>query len=267
VLRYAVRAGRIAIIMNSLLYLASMDAVILYSILSASNLSSGVRVAVAGILIAAQLSFVILIRFRPGRRTRHRLVPEPEVPVVRRPRGREIGWIAVIGLLFFPMLVPAFVSLWAIPVADFPSATPMGIYRAERRSGLIRVLINILLPDCIIGLLALLQFFTGFVTVNVEYLKGELVIGLAVGLMFGSVTWFVTGQASQVKLAGFALTWRPGRVQFLRLLQDAAQKQVLRQAGAAYQFRHAELQEYLAAMHRQSLADRRRKGRHRSLSN
>ena len=41
------------------------------------------------------------------------------------------------------------------------------------------------------------------------------------------------------------LTGRP--VRFLPLLQTALDRQVLRQAGAVYQFRHAALQDLLAA--------------------
>ena len=41
-----------------------------------------------------------------------------------------------------------------------------------------------------------------------------------------------------------------GRVKFMRVLEDAHHRQVLRQAGAVYQFRHAELQEHLAKIHR-----------------
>jgi hypothetical protein len=40
------------------------------------------------------------------------------------------------------------------------------------------------------------------------------------------------------------------RVRFVPLLEDALRRQVLRQAGAVYQFRHAELQDRLAAGYR-----------------
>ena len=51
-----------------------------------------------------------------------------------------------------------------------------------------------------------------------------------------------------------ALDWRArlacrhrDRVRFIPLLEDAADRQVLRQAGVTYQFRHATLQDRLAA--------------------
>lgn len=41
------------------------------------------------------------------------------------------------------------------------------------------------------------------------------------------------------------LPWRPKR-----FLEDAYERGVLRQAGAAYQFRHSQLRDHLAAHHR-----------------
>ncbi len=37
-----------------------------------------------------------------------------------------------------------------------------------------------------------------------------------------------------------------GRVRFMRVLEDAHNRHILRQTGAVYQFRHAELQERLS---------------------
>jgi hypothetical protein len=52
-----------------------------------------------------------------------------------------------------------------------------------------------------------------------------------------------------MKLTELVLTCQ-GRAHFLHLLEDALDRQVLRQAGAVYQFRHAALQDHFAAMHR-----------------
>jgi hypothetical protein len=60
------------------------------------------------------------------------------------------------------------------------------------------------------------------------------------------------GPAPLVALAQFVLAITgDGRVRFIRLLEDAHHRQVLRQAGAIYQFRHAELQEHLNKLHGQ----------------
>jgi hypothetical protein len=60
--------------------------------------------------------------------------------------------------------------------------------------------------------------------------------------------------AAQVSLY---LRGRPA-VRFMRLLHQAADKQVLRQAGAVYQFRHAELQNHLASLYRSGALTGRR---------
>ena len=74
-----------------------------------------------------------------------------------------------------------------------------------------------------------------------------LTVGLAVGL--GGV--FGDSSARMVQLTQLMLVITgAGRVN-LGLLEDAHQRQVLRQAGAVYQFRHAELQEHLAKIHHQ----------------
>jgi hypothetical protein len=74
--------------------------------------------------------------------------------------------------------------------------------------------------------------------------------GLAVvgGLVFG----LVGGSAASLRLTEVVLAFRRrGRVRFMRVCEEALDRQVLRQAGAVYQFRHAELQDHLAAIHRQ----------------
>jgi len=67
--------------------------------------------------------------------------------------------------------------------------------------------------------------------------------GLAFGLTSGSMP---TVSFTELVLA----TTGAGRVKFMRVLEDAHHRQVLRQAGAVYQFRHAELQNHLAEIHR-----------------
>ena len=79
-------------------------------------------------------------------------------------------------------------------------------------------------------------------------------LGLAVGeaLVAGLVVGLVTGQVPTVKFTEFVLTCQGrGRVNFLRLLEDGLDRQVLRQAGTVYQFRHAALQAQLAGMYYQ----------------
>lgn len=72
--------------------------------------------------------------------------------------------------------------------------------------------------------------------------------GLAFGLAFG----LAGGPMPQVVLTELVFVASgAGRVRFMKVLEEAHGRQVLRQAGAVYQFRHAELQEYLAKIHQQ----------------
>jgi hypothetical protein len=49
-------------------------------------------------------------------------------------------------------------------------------------------------------------------------------------------------------------------VKSIQVLEDAHHRQVLRQAGAVYQFRHAELQDHLAEIHRRHTRPLTRQG-------
>lgn len=76
-----------------------------------------------------------------------------------------------------------------------------------------------------------------------------LVVGLAIGLLFGLMCASITVSLAELILA----TTGAGRVKFIRVLEDAYHRQVLRQVGAVYQFRHAELQDHLAEIHRRHI--------------
>ncbi|MGQ0777870.1 MAG: hypothetical protein ACT4NY_26250 [Pseudonocardiales bacterium] len=76
--------------------------------------------------------------------------------------------------------------------------------------------------------------------------------GFAVLLAIVPAFLLAVGSARMVRLTQLILMITgTGRVNFIQLLEDAYQRQVLRQAGTLYQFRHAELQEHLAKIHRQ----------------
>ena len=93
-------------------------------------------------------------------------------------------------------------------------------------------------------------------------LVGGLTLGLVAGLTFGLVAGLMAslvvgpsltlaGGSLKVNLTQLILAATGvGRVKFIRVLEDAHHRQVLRQAGAVYQFRHAELQDHLAEIHR-----------------
>jgi hypothetical protein len=169
----------------------------------------------------------------------------PQTLVPRWPRPRELARIIVAGLVFLPVLVPMFLNLWATPIADAPSSTAASAYRADRRTCMIYGLVY----AAPLGLLMALAI--GLTHRHAHTLASALGTGLLVAVAIWVTAWFAGGQVPLVKLTELILIPERGRVHLLQLLEDALSRQVLRQAGALYQFRHAALQARLAALHSQ----------------
>jgi hypothetical protein len=130
-------------------------------------------------------------------------------------------------------LTAGILDLWATPIASSPSATPTATYRADRRTSLLYGVAS--------GFAFAVSFtFPYYTLLDTLYSSATLLLGLGFGL--------AVGQVPMVKFTELVLTYKGwGRVHFLRLLEDAYERQILRQAGACYQFRHAELQSHFAA--------------------
>ena len=203
----------------------------------------------------------------------------PRAFVPRLPRLRELGWILLGGLIgglvigFTVWLAAALaVSLGAglgdragpglvfalaagcifglamglalgfgffctIPVATSPSATAVSTYRADRRTSIIAGLVIGVVAGVMVGLAF------GFIS------------GLVTGLGAGLFSALIAVQVPVVKLTEIILRFEVGSsVNFRRTLEDALDRQLLRQAGTVYQFRHAALQDHLAAMYVQHRA-------------
>jgi hypothetical protein len=143
----------------------------------------------------------------------------------------------VFGLVFG--LVGGLVDVWATPLATARAASAVEVYRTDLRCTLAVGLVAGL-PS---GLAGLVFGLPGLVTGSAKAAVGVagLVLGLAVG--------FVGGFGPALRLTVVEVLWglRLRRVRFMPLLQAALHRQVLRQAGAVYQFRHAALQDLLAA--------------------
>jgi hypothetical protein len=117
------------------------------------------------------------------------------------------------------------------PAAASASATAVSSYHADRRTSVIAGLVI----GSVAGVLG--GFGFGFT------------VGIAAGLGAGLLAALVAVQVPVVKLTDFILSFQEGsRVNFRRLLEDALDRQLLRQAGTVYQLRHAALQDHLAAM-------------------
>jgi hypothetical protein len=226
--------------------------------LSARTVNDGFTVAQT-LVVGALILILLGLRGMFGRRTR--LAGGPQMLVPRWPRRRDLGWIAVAGLAFFPLLLPIILGIWATPVANSPSSTVTGTYRIDRRASLAYGLVY----GSVLGLLA--GVWAGLAQgrqrgISYGLVQGPLV-GISSGLKFALVAglasfiigWLMSGQYSLMKLTELLLiSQRRGRIHFMSLLKDALDRQVLRQAGALCQFRHAAIQSRLASIHGQSQA-------------
>ena len=197
----------------------------------------------SGLVIGLAAGLVAGLAFGFGARLGFGLAGAPQTLVFRRPRAHELAWI-----MFPPMFVPMVLNLWATPIADSRSSTPAGTYLTDRRTSLIYGLVY----GLAFGLLAALAaaFTNGYGQGLAYGLLSALGWGLVAGLAMWLAAWLAAGQVPLVKLTELILiAQRQNWVRFLHLLEGAFARQVLRQAGALYQFRHAALQARLAAMY------------------
>lgn len=125
-------------------------------------------------------------------------------------------------------------QVWNTPLATVQTANPLEVYQADRRRTLAFGLALGLAAGLTLGLAA--GLWVG--------LPAALPVGLASGLVIGLA--FGSGPALQLAVVEAIWGLRGKRVRFMPLLQTALHNQVLRQAGAVYQFRHAALQDLLA---------------------
>jgi TIR domain len=146
------------------------------------------------------------------------------------------GWALPFEIGFFVVggLACAAIDVWLTPVAGEPSATPYTTYKQDRQTSLLCGAVGALVFGTAAG------FSIGHVAGTAWGWYGGAFIGAVFALLFGN------GDALAILFANVYLLVVEGRlVRIMRLLRDAHDRQVLRQAGAVYQFRHAELQDYL----------------------
>ena len=219
-----------------------------------SGLAAGLAVGAGAAVVGFTSGILFGIVFGLWSKRGFGLAGAPQALDPRWPRPR---WVLPLWLPLFPLLTPLILNQWAIPVADSPSATAVRSYRADRRTSMIYASVYALVLGISAGLLTALdrpsQSFTS---------TGRLILGLGWALVTGLVTWLMAwlaaGQVPLVNLTQLVLIQQPeGRVHFAQLLKDAFDRQVLRQAGAVYQFRHAALQAHLAKMHHETSTSHR----------
>ena len=123
-------------------------------------------------------------------------------------------------------------DVWSRPSAAGGDVTPHSVYRKDYQTRLI----SGLGPGLVFGLIFGYLF---------RVVDGP-VVGIVLGLVFG----LTNGAVPLLLFTEIALLGRRRPVRFMSLLETARDRQVLRQAGAVYQFRHADLQDRLADRHR-----------------
>jgi hypothetical protein len=149
--------------------------------------------------------------------------------------GLEVGLVAWLGAgLVAGMSRPG--------TGNTSPLSPLSSWRSDRVFGLVTGLVAGLVSGLSLGLV--FWFVAGFT------------FGLGAGLVIGLVTWLVTGLvvglvypqtwSSSLAFAQLAASDRTP-IRLLRFLEDARSRSVLRTVGPVYQFRHARLQDRLAA--------------------
>jgi hypothetical protein len=192
----------------------------------------GIAASVMGGLVTSPISLPIIWLFRGTFHPR-----DPSFPPTRLPMSllAEIGWLIVGGILM------ATIEAWTTPVTSSLAITPGRSYRIDCRVSIARALA----VGGGAGLTA------GGVTSLITGTPSGFLVGIFTALAVGAGVGIATGLVPALKFFEFHLRLHGGRsVRFHRLCEDALSRHVLRQAGSAYQFRHAELQEYLCTKYR-----------------
>lgn len=161
------------------------------------------------------------------------------------PYPAVLNWILP-ELLLAAVLSPSYRarSLFSSAAANSPSATALGLYRKD--------LIASAAIAAVTGVAAGSVDAVGYKTFSsglVSFFANEIGGVLPLACLSATIAMLVTGLVLRVKLVEATLFCRyRDRVRLLKLLEEASRLQVLRQAGVVYQFRHAALQDRLAAL-------------------
>jgi hypothetical protein len=173
-----------------------------------------------------------------------------------------VGGGLTFGLIFGVVLgvLLGLVDVWRAPLAAMSAVTPRGVYRRDMRSHRVSGLMVGFIGGIVGGIGG---WLTGTLQSTEPLEPGwygglslGLAFGLALGLLSGLVSGFRAGAAPSLLFTEIALLLRGRRVRFMTLLETALARQILRQAGAVYQFRHADLQDRLADRYEAGLMSR-----------
>jgi hypothetical protein len=204
----------------------------------------------AGVLITVYLG--TLLSLVPGIITTKKL---NSFEIMFRPSA--FAWPLIIcGLLLGLVIVPGLgflAGLRGVPDDLDAAASPESVLRRDLKTGLLIVLLTVIISVPLLTVITKGHTWTigrGPFTIKFwtrysygEALQPALVFGLAAGTVISaSRTAWPSYLVCRIWLAlRGQLPWR-----LMRFLSDAHRRGILRQAGAAYQFRHVELQHRLA---------------------
>ena len=171
---------------------------------------------------------------------------EPRVIVPRWLKGREAARLAASAFPLVLTAIPFLVRRWAVAAANDSGATAVSTYRADRMTSLIMGAAWVPFGALLVALPLIAVY--GSADGAVATVLFALGTGAFAGLM--------TGRYPLLKLTELmlAVQWR-GRVGFLRLLEEAADRQVLQRTGTGYEFADDGTRSSLAAFGRAALAE------------
>jgi hypothetical protein len=152
--------------------------------------------------------------------------------------GVTVGLVSCLVASFSFSLVLGLQGALTEPAGNASPLSPLASWRRDQRFALIVGLVAGLIGAPIVGF----AFGRGL----------EYATGLLIGLIFGLVVWLAFGLASPstwpASLAFVQLRRSQHTpVRLMRFLEDARKRGILRTVGPVYQFRHARLQDRLAA--------------------
>jgi hypothetical protein len=175
------------------------------------------------------------VRLRPG---------PPRAIRPHWPRGRtEFGQLLAGTLMIGLGILPALVRQWSVPVAGLSGTTPAHTYRTERFACVITGL-SWAPAGALLG--AVPAWGTGL-------LPAVVAVHAIMAVAWGAL---VSGPYPLLKLSEFVMSadWEDG-VRFLPMLEDAADRGVLRRTSGGYDFRDDALLAYLIATGRAAAGD------------
>jgi hypothetical protein len=163
-------------------------------------------------------------------------------------RSTSVAWWSLAGGIMLAFgAAAALLAVWRLPAVTDRVETPGSLYDDDRRAARTGA-----------GILGGVAFLTWVIAAVIQGTRawGEELLGALQLSGYLAVVYWLTAASSRLRLAQRTFP-RDGheRLRLVSLLEDAQQRQVMRQAGAVWQFRHAQLQDRLAARHGVRIGD------------